>query len=198
MTDAAEKRSRARKMLRLGGTLFLVTAVTGLILGVVQWATADAIRATRDAERAQALKGVMPDADGFRPLPAASGAESVVGAEEALKGSESVGYCITVLPKGYGGPVEIVVGLTPAGTVRAIRILKQSETPGLGAKAVEPFFSGQFENRDGLPLRVVKQQPAAPDEVQAISGATITSTAVVTGVNAAVDYWKRNIEGGVK
>ena len=116
----------------------------------------------------------------------------------ALKGSETVGHCVTVTSKGYGGPVEIVVGLTREGSVRAIQILSQSETPGLGAKAAEPFFFGQFENRERLPLRVVKQTPSAPDEIQAISGATITSSAVVAGVNAAVDYWKRDIEGGAK
>ena len=122
----------------------------------------------------------------------------LLGAEEALKGTETVGHCITVTSKGYGGPIEIVVGLTREGNVRAIRILNQSETPGLGAKAGEPPFSGQFENRERLPLKTVKQPPSAPDEIQAISGATITSSAVVAGVNAAADYWKRNIEGGLK
>ena len=109
-----------------------------------------------------------------------------------------MGHCVTVTSKEYGEPVEIVVGLTREGSVRAIQILSQSETPGLGAKAAEPFFFGQFENRERLPLRVVKQTPSAPDEIQAISGATITSSAVIAGVNAAVDYWKRDIEGGAK
>ena len=90
------------------------------------------------------------------------------------------------------------MGLTREGSVRAIRILNQSETPGLGAKASEPSFSGQFADRNSLPLAVVKQPAAEPNEIQAISGATITSTAVVTGVNAASEYWKRNIGGGVK
>nr|WP_314715798.1 RnfABCDGE type electron transport complex subunit G [uncultured Fretibacterium sp.] len=207
MTDAAEMMPTPEKSpfgnllgksLYLGGTLFLVTAVTGLILGLVQWATADAIRAAQEKEKALALMAVMPDAESFKPMDPVPGAGSVLGVEEALKGSETVGHCITVTSKGYGGPIEIVVGVTKGGAVRAIRILKQSETPGLGAKAPEPFFSGQFENRERLPLNVVKQTPSAPNEIQAISGATITSSAVTAGVNAAVDYWKRNIEGGLK
>lgn len=199
MTDTAERGSTLRKTLHLGGTLFLVTAVTGMILGLVQWATADAIRAAQGKEKAQALMGVMPDADNFRPLSLVSGAEpAVLEVEEALKGTDTVGHCITVTSKGYGGPIEVVVGLTRKGHVRAIRILNQSETPGLGAKAAEPLFSGQFENKERLPLQVVKQPPSAPDEIQAISGATITSSAVVAGINAAADYWKRNIEGGLK
>ena len=199
MTDVAVKNSTLKKSLHLGGTLFLVTAVTGLVLGLVQWSTADAIRAAQDKERAQALMGVMPDAESFRPLALASGADpAVLGIEEGVKGTETVGHCITVSSKGYGGPIDIVVGLTREGSVRAIRILNQSETPGLGAKASEPSFSGQFADRNSLPLAVVKQPAAEPNEIQAISGATITSTAVVTGVNAASEYWKRNIGGGVK
>ena len=199
MTDTVERGSTLRKTLHLGGTLFLVTAVTGLILGLVQWTTAEAIRTAQGKEKDQALMSVMPGAETFKALKLVSGADpAVLGVEEALKGSETVGHCVTVTSKGYGGPVEIVVGLTREGSVRAIQILSQSETPGLGAKAAEPFFFKQFENRERLPLRVVKQTPSAPDEIQAISGATITSSAVVAGVNAAVDYWKRDIEGGAK
>lgn len=199
MTDTAERGAPLKKTLHLGGTLFLVTAITGLILGLVQWATADAIRMAQEKEKAQALMGVMPDAESFRPLALASGSDpAILGVEEGLKGDETVGHCVTVTSKGYGGAIEIVVGLTRKGNIRAIRILKQSETPGLGAKSVEPFFSGQFENRERLPLTVVKQPASAPEEIQAISGATITSSAVVAGVNAAADYWKRHIEGGLK
>ena len=117
MTDVAVKNSTLKKSLHLGGTLFLVTAVTGLVLGLVQWSTADAIRAAQDKERAQALMGVMPDAESFRPLALASGADpAVLGVEEGFKGTETVGHCITVSSKGYGGPIDIVVGLTREGT----------------------------------------------------------------------------------
>ena len=63
---------------------------------------------------------------------------------------------------------------------------------------LESFFSGQFENKERLPLDVVKRTPSAPNEIQAISGATITSSAVTAGVNAAADYWKRNIKESLK
>jgi electron transport complex protein RnfG len=101
-----------------------------------------------------------------------------------------------VTPSGYAGPVEVVVGLKESGGLRAIRILRQSETPGLGAKAPLPAFSGQYDNKDADQLVVVKTQPTEADQIQAISGATITSTAVTLGVNTALDYWKNNLKGG--
>ncbi len=91
-----------------------------------------------------------------------------------------------------------VVGVTNKGTVRAINILSHSETPGLGAKSTEPEFYGQFENRAKLPLKVVKGTAEAEDEISAISGATITSNAVTSGVNAAVEYWSKNLKEGQK
>ena len=103
MTDAAEMMPTPEKSLfgnllgkslYLGGTLFLVTAVTGLILGLVQWATADAIRAAQEKEKALALMAVMPDAESFKPMDPVPEAGSVLEVEEALKGSETVGIAL--------------------------------------------------------------------------------------------------------
>jgi electron transport complex protein RnfG len=66
----------------------------------------------------------------------------------------------------------------------------------LGAKSTAPEFFGQYENIDALSLSVVKSAPSAPEQIQAISGATITSNAVTLGVNTALDYWRKNIAEG--
>ena len=71
--------------------------------------------------------------------------------------------------------------------------MNHSETPGLGAKSTEPEFYEQFNDKKA-PLKVVKGSAGNPDEISAISGATITSNAVVDGVNAAVDYWSKNLK----
>ncbi|MBQ2617784.1 MAG: FMN-binding protein, partial [Synergistaceae bacterium] len=97
--------------------------------------------------------------------------------------------------KGYGGQIGFVVGITKDGTVKAINILNHSETPGLGAKSTEPEFYGQFADKSSLPLKVVKGGASNPDEIAAISGATITSNAVTDGVNGAVKYWSENLKG---
>ena len=91
-------------------------------------------------------------------------------------------------PRGYAGPIELVAGITTEGNLRAIRIMNQSETPGLGSKSILPGFYEQF--KDATQITVVKRSPAAPGEIQAISGATITSDAIASGVNAALSYWR--------
>ncbi|MDR1885507.1 MAG: RnfABCDGE type electron transport complex subunit G [Synergistaceae bacterium] len=186
-----------RKIASLGLILFTVTAITGLILGVVYEITLVTIRQTQARLKTEALAGALPEADAFSPIDLAEGADPMISEiQEAKSGGTTAGYCVTVTPRGYGGPIEIVVGIPKSGGVRAIRILNQSETPGLGAKAPAPEFSGQFDNKETDRLAITKTQASAAGEIQAISGATITSSAVVSGVNAALDYWNRELKGG--
>lgn len=197
MSDNSNHNGGSAKILKLGLILFTVTAITGLILGVVYEITAGPIQLTQERLKNEALAGALPGADSFEVMPLAEGAPPLLTeVQRAKKGADDAGYCITVVPKGYAGPIEVVVGVTNDGALRAIRILSQSETPGLGAKAPAPAFSGQFENKSAERLTVVKTPPSAPDQIQAISGATITSDAVTSGVNAALEYWKTNLRGG--
>lgn len=184
-----------RKAFHLGGTLFAVTAVTGIILGFVQHYTDIAIKAAELAAKNDAFRIVMPAAQNFEAV-------NVVPDDfvtEAVRGTNASGglegWCLSVGSKGYGGIVNFIVGITKEGTVKAINILGHSETPGLGARSTEPEFYEQFNDKTSLPLKVVKGSAANPDEIAAISGATITSTAVVSGVNAAADYWSKNLKG---
>ena len=184
-----------KKALHLGGTLFAVTAVTGLILGFVQHFTSIAIsRAELEAKNA-AFRNVMPDGKTFNAVEVKAGDEFITDIQKAENDSVLVGWCMSVSSKGYGGPVNFIVGITKDGTVKAINILNHSETPGLGAKSTEPEFYGQFNDKSQLPLKVVKGAAENPDEIMAISGATITSNAVTGGVNAAVEYWSKNLKG---
>ena len=198
MAEVKKEETTLRKALRLGGTLFAVTAVTGLILGFVEHGTRIAIEKAQLEAKAEALRTVMSDADNFKNAAMPAPDDYVTDIQEALNGTENVGYCFTVKSKGFGGMVEFIVGIANDGTVRGINILNHSETPGLGAKSTEPEFYGQFANRSKLPLKVVKGSAEADDEIAAISGATITSNAVTTGVNAAVDYWSKNLKEGKK
>jgi electron transport complex protein RnfG len=184
-----------KKALHLGGTLFAVTAVTGLILGFVQHFTSIAIsRAELEAKNA-AFRNVMPDGKTFNAVEVKVGDEFITDIQKAENDSGLVGWCMSVSSKGYGGPVNFIVGITKDGTVKAINILNHSETPGLGAKSTEPEFYEQFNDKSQLPLKVVKGSAENPDEIMAISGATITSNAVTGGVNAAVEYWSKNLKG---
>jgi len=90
----------------------------------------------------------------------------------------------------------MVVGVSKEGKLANIKILSHTETPGLGAKAAEPAFSGQFRDKKTDELTVTKTSPGKDSEIQAISGATITSRAVTSGVNTALKYWKANYKDG--
>ena len=197
MTEAADKVSFSdamKKALHLGGTLFAVTAVTGILLGLVEDVTSKAILQAEIEARNEAYKIVMPAGKSFEDVEAKAD-DFVTGVVKASDESGVVGWCVNVSSKGYGGMVGFVVGITKDGAVKAINILSHSETPGLGAKSTEPEFYTQFNDKDKLPLKVVKGSASNPDEISAISGATITSNAVTDGVNGAVKYWENNLKG---
>ncbi|MBQ7150669.1 MAG: RnfABCDGE type electron transport complex subunit G [Synergistaceae bacterium] len=183
-----------KKALHLGGTLFAVTAITGLILGVVEHYTSQAIARVELEARNAAFRIVMPAAKNFEEIVAEQD-DFVTAVQRGDDATGLVGWCFTVNSKGYGGEIQFIVGVTKDGTVKAINILNHSETPGLGAKSTEPEFYGQFADKSSLPLKVVKGAANNPDEIAAISGATITSNAVTTGVNGAVAYWNKHLKG---
>ena len=191
--DVVTGKDYVKKAIHLGGTLLAVTAVTGIILGVVEHFTSQAIKQVELAAKNEAFKNVMPIAQTFEPMEKAE-SDSVLDIVQAKDSSGVVGWCMTVETKSYGGSLQFIAGITKDGAVKAINILSHSDTPGLGARATEPEFYGQFTDKSQLPLKVVKGSAGNPDEIAAISGATITSNAVVEGVNAAVEYWSKNLK----
>ena len=96
-----------------------------------------------------------------------------------MRGSETMGYVIRQTVQGYGGPIEVLVGIRPDRTLNGIHVggADFNETENLGAKAREPDFTDQFAGK-AAPLALGR-------EIDAISGATVTSQAVVDAVNAA-------------
>ncbi|MDO4561727.1 MAG: RnfABCDGE type electron transport complex subunit G [bacterium] len=184
------------KIIKLGLVLFIITAVTGLILGAVHTITLAPIREAQAREKNEALAATLPGATEFKELPPQADAGIIKEIYEGSDGGKTVGYNFTVTPKGYGGPLELIIGISSEGRVMDIKILSHSETPGLGAKAVEEPFAGQFKNKLFEKLSVTKTPAEAEDQIQAISGATITSSAVVKGVNDALACWKANFSGG--
>lgn len=183
------------KIIRLGLVLFIITAVTGLILGGVHTVTLEPIHEAEMREKNEALASTLPGAKDFKQLELKGDAGIVKEAYEGTADGKLVGYNFTVMPKGYGGLITLVVGMKPDCQVTAIKILAHSETPGLGAKAVDDAFTKQFKFKKVEELFVTKTPAEAENQIQAISGATITSRAVVSGVNASMKYLKQNILG---
>jgi electron transport complex protein RnfG len=102
-----------------------------------------------------------------------------------------VGYTFSTTASGFGGGVGVLTGIDAAGTVTDIRIVSHSETPGLGAKSTDPAFTDRYKGKATDASLVVTKTPSTqPTEIDAITGATITSRAVTTAVNYAIDAYK--------
>ncbi|TQQ84117.1 RnfABCDGE type electron transport complex subunit G [Peptacetobacter hominis] len=181
-------------MVKVGGTLLIICAVASFLLAGTNKITAPVIEQRNIRANNELRQAVLPDATDFKQVDASqfSGAGDglVVEAYEGLNGSETVGYTFKATPSGYGGAIEVIVGISLDGTITGVDIGNMSETAGLGAKASEDAFKGQYAGKAiATPLEVSKGSVSADNQILAISGATITSTAVTNGVNAAIDVF---------
>lgn len=170
--------------------LAVITLIAGLVLGATYMLTKDPIAAQESRKAEMARAAVMPEADAFRLLDAA-GDDAVDWVYEALRDGARVGYVAQGTGRGFGGEIEVIVGLRADGEITGISVggANFSETAGLGAKAKEAAFTGGFFGKRA-PLTVVKAGEARSEStVDAITSATITSKAVndtVTRVSEAV------------
>ena len=185
------------------------TLVLGLILGLVHEITKAPIEAANLATTQAAYQKVFEDADSFQAVDGfdkdaatetvvAKGYEdSVDDAQEALDASGNViGYVITVTAKDASqANITFSVGIQSDGTVNGYSITSISETPGLGMKAEDEDFYSQFQNKKVDSFEVVKQAPSSDNQIESISGATITSRAMANGVNAALAYFNSDLGG---
>ena len=173
--------------------LFVITAVVALLLAYTNSVTWNKIEENTAKEQNEARMAVMANATEFEKLDTELAEDGIVTEIYAGKNAsgELVGYCVGVAPNGFGGAIEMMVGVKPDETLTGIKIVSLSETPGLGSKAQEPKFKDQFNDKSVKePLTVMKSGTAKDNEIVAISGATISSNAVVSGVNAAAQAVK--------
>lgn len=176
--------------LRLGLSLLIITAVAALVLALVNAVTADTIAEHQAEQRQAAMESVMPDATIFSELYCED--DTIDGITGAYNGTTFVGYCVEVSPNGFGGAISLMVGVDDGGSVTGVVILSHSETAGLGARADSPEFLGQYTGKSGT-ITVNDGDNA----IDGLSGATITSKAVTTGVNTALTaVLNYNAEGG--
>ncbi|WP_461206979.1 RnfABCDGE type electron transport complex subunit G [Clostridium sp. DL1XJH146] len=185
-------------ILRLGLILFIVTAVAGTVLGGVHKITAEPIAIQAIKTNNEAMQEVLPSAEEFSLLDIEIPEDSMIQeVNEGQAAGEIAGYSIKVITAGYGGDVTLIVGISAEGTIQGMKILEHSETPGLGANAEKDEFRVQYNDKSvEEELTVVKTEPVNDNEIQALTGATITSKAVTTGVNAAIEFYNSELKGG--
>ena len=113
------------------------------------------------------------------------------------KSGEALGYVIAATsPNGYGGDIQIAVGISNDGVITGFNVISNNETAGLGSKCTNSDFTSQFEGKNAEMLKYTKTGATADDEIDAISGATRTTNAVTQAVNKAIVFYQFNFKDG--
>jgi electron transport complex protein RnfG len=194
-------------MLKEAGILFAITLLAGLMLGFVYELTKEPIRLQEEKAIQEACRAVYVTAEAFEEAAYAPSAELSAQLKEtgveigtvynALDAAGAhIGYVLeTTTSEGYGGKITLYMGVTNEGQLNGISILSIAETPGLGMRAEEVLVP-QFENVKADIFTYTKSQSQAENEIDAISGATITTEAVVNAVNGGVRFVSEELKGG--
>ena len=184
--------------------LFVITLIAGAALGVVYDVTKAPIAAQEAKKKVEAQQGVFADADTFDTVELDEAILSAVQtngvtveeAYDAKAAGAHAGYVIQATsPNGYGGNITLKVGVTADGTCNGYSLLTIAETAGLGMNAQKPEWAAQFAGKAVEAFEVTKTGASADNQIDAISGATITSDAVTEAVNACLAY-AAALEGG--
>lgn len=200
------------KIIKDALALTLITLVAGVALGGVYEITKDPIARQEAQAKAEAYEQVFTDAAAFEEIEMddtliqtirdqmdqegykAQSIEEVMRAED--QSGETLGYAFTVVTsEGYGGDIQFSMGVQNDGTLNGISILSIGETAGLGMNADTPAFKDQFVGKQVEKLQYTKNGATQDDEINAISGATVTTNAMTNGVNAGLCAF-RVMEGG--
>ena len=193
--------------------LTVITLVSGLLLGLVNDITAGPIASQQAKEKEEAYKAVFADAASFETVTSgedtdlesyldencfkAQNIDEVMLAKDD-QGNE-LGYAFTVTTaEGYGGDIQFAMGVQDDGTLNGISILSISETAGLGMRATTDDFKNQFKDKNVEKFTYTKTGATSDDEIDALSGATITTNAMTNGVNAGLAAFRYEKGGSQK
>lgn len=194
--------------------LLVITLVAGLALSAVNEITKAPIAKAEEQARLEAYQTVYPGAELETPADIDTMLEGAQAAVEAAglsgctvsdilyangENGERVGYIIAaVSPNGYGGDVSVAIGIEAASdTITGFSVLLNSETAGLGARCTEDEFTAQFAGKEATSIEYVKGGGAAGNQIDAISGATVTTNAVTEAVNSALAVYNSLLKEGV-
>ena len=182
---------KIKEMLKLGGILAVFAAAACVMLAFVYTGTQKIIAERKESDKLQALEDIFPDADDYEEI---SISEVIPGitidaAYKAVKDGETSGLIIALNRNGYSGPIKLMTGVTVDGIITGVKILEQTETPGLGSNAASGAyyvnrdkkitFYGQFTGKSA------EDRFEVNNDVQGITASTITSRAVSSAVKAA-------------
>lgn len=184
--------------------LFIITIISGCLLGYVYDLTKEPIASQEEETKLNAYSQVMKNATDFKEnlkkeVKTASkelidnygtnGIE-ITNALTAYDHDKIAGYVIQVTDKdGFNGDIELTVGIDREGVITGVEILSIDETVGLGMNAQDEEFRNQYVGKKVDSFTVTKSGSQKDNEIDALSGATITSNAMTYGVNGALDFY---------
>lgn len=198
-----------KNMMKDAAVLLVITLFAGLILGLVYQITKDPIARAEEKAAKEAYAEVFPGDVEFDALEVTEDdAFALQWKEAGFEGVDIVnvleakddlgnllGYVLTVTShEGYGGDITFTMGICNDGTLNGISILSISETAGLGMKA-EALLKPQFAGKKVPNFTYTKTGATSDSQIDAISGATITTNAVTTAVNGGLYYFQSQLGG---
>lgn len=188
------KNSKAKEIIVPAVSLFLICVVVTALLALTNAVTAPKIDALAVETQEASKKQVLSSAASFSEEKQVEKDGTSYTYYDGLASDGSVmGYVFVTSAKGYGGDISVMVGVLGDGTVAGVNILSINETAGLGMNAKNQSFLDQFLGKSGE-IGVAKNNPS-DTEIQALTGATITSRAMATAVNTALSLYAE-IGGG--
>ncbi len=179
--------------------LLIITVIAGIILGVVNSVTKEPIAEQALNEANEARQAVFPGAADFKELDIDIPEEYAIIKEvyEALDADgNTIGITAAVITKGYSSGLNLSVGIGADGLVKGVKLGSNNESPGFGSRAPEELLP-QFDAGKSYekPFDVVKRPAESENEIEAISGATITSKGIINAVNTVVEFYKQMAGG---
>lgn len=206
--NSMKKSSDIAGMFKDTAILLVITLISGLLLGLIYQITKEPIAVQKEKAKQEAYQEVFEEAVSFEEVElstpdqqewaeagfAGETINEVMAAQDAS--GTTLGYVITVTTKeGYGGDIRFTIGIMEDGTVNGISILEISETAGLGMRADE-VLKPQFAGKNTTKFEYTKSGAISDYQIDAISGATITTNAVTNGINAGLYYFQTELKGG--
>ena len=208
-TSGTKSKMDTRSIIIATIAIMIITVIAGFALAYVYKVTKDPIAVTEQKAKEEAYKAVFGDADSFdsysdfdadaaaKVLKDAGYNADIDEVVEAKNSDGSVlGYVVTVTShEAYSGDLQLAMGVRTDGTTNGISFLSLSETAGLGMEADTDSFKSQFAGKKVDKFKYTKSGATVDEEIDALSGATITTNAVTNAVDAGLEYVK-SINGG--
>ena len=177
MSDITERSDAMKKIFTIGIRLTIICAVASFLLGLVNAVTAPIITERRQQDFTAAISEVAGGGTVGERIAVDEGAVElyfpITGANGAL-----TGYVVQLLESGYGGDLRLLAAFTPDGTITSVKLIENSETPGLGKKAEEPAYMKKYLGTGGTSAVPVAKNQLEAAEADAITGATVTFGAI--------------------